>query len=138
MLPNYQTPKLSPAISRIFAFQLRIKNSKLRTLRTRGSTTIIAANIRKDRLACQAPRLHFSIIGNLWRLEWLLGLRSAWNRNAPQCQRSLVACHDASPRYRRLGCCDLDASQGMGSLRPCAEFFRSDGRLQIVQSKIQA
>src|SRR5260370_31254089 len=49
----------------------------------------------EDRFLVQTPRLHFPVVGNLWRHQWVLGLRSAWRGVEAQREGVLVAGHDA-------------------------------------------
>src|SRR5665213_3907322 len=68
---------------------------------TSGSIDSISAITRKDRIARQAAGVCISIVRNLWRPEWLLGLRPARRRNAAQFEGRLVARDDPARRYRR-------------------------------------
>src|ERR1019366_8083660 len=94
-----------------------------------GSINTITAIIREDRIAGEAAGVYFSIVRNLWRPERLLGLRSARSRDAAQSQGTLVARHDPPRRHRGPRRFDPHAPQSVGSIRPCAEFLRPDGRL---------
>src|SRR5258708_7141351 len=49
----------------------------------------------ENRLLVQTPRLHFPVVGNLWRHQWVLGLRSARRGAEAQREGVLVAGHDA-------------------------------------------
>src|ERR1043166_9616138 len=52
----------------------------------------------ENRLALQTQRIHFSILGDLRRHQWFLGLRPAWRCTHTQHQGVLVAQHDAVTR----------------------------------------
>ncbi len=103
-----------------------------------GSINTITAIIREDRIAGKAAGVYFSIVRNLWRLERLLGLRSARSRDAAQSQGRLVARHDPARRHRGPRRLDPHAPESVGSFRPCAEFLRPDGRLPRVQIAVSS
>ena len=122
--------------SRIFAFQLttqQLRTQNLKKLAQQSASVQLLEKIvslaKRRGFVFQSSEIYGGLNG-CWDygplgVEMLRNVKEAWWR----------AMTHRSPRYRRLGCCDPDASESLGSFRACAEFFRSDGGLQIVQGK---
>ena len=88
----------------------------------------------KDRQPLQAPGLYFPILRNLWRAQWLLGLRSAGSRAQTQPQGFLVAPQcSRTRRHGRHGRLDHHEPRRLEGQRTRGDLQRSDGGLPFVQ-----